>query len=92
MEAAGVGLLKTPHFKPAGTRTLTSQTNQRACRGDEDIINTVCKEEKELDEKQAKSRCEHTTKQLALRPRSSNWKDVAFYDKFHLGIGPQVTK
>jgi hypothetical protein len=30
--------------------------------------------------------------QLALRPRSYNWKDVAFYNKFHLGIGLQVTK
>ena len=45
-----------------------------------------------MDEKQATARREHAIEQLALRPRSSNWKDVAFCDEFHLGIGPQVTK
>lgn len=28
----------------------------------------------------------------AKRPRNIDWKDVAFCDKFHLGIRPQVTK
>ena len=91
-EAAGVELPKTQHLKPPGLRTLTSQSIQRACRDDEDIINAVCEEEKELKKEQAKQRYEHAIEQLTLRPRSYNWKDVAFCDEFHLGIGPQVTK
>ena len=61
---------------------------RKACRADEDIINAVCEKKKELAKKQAQSRCEHATEQLALYPRSYNWKDVAFYNEFHLRIGP----
>ena len=91
-EAAGVELLDSTHFKLAGRRTISARAIQRACRDDEDIINAVCEEEKELDEQQARLRCEFAEKQLELRPRSYNWKDVAFCDEFHLGIGPQITK
>jgi hypothetical protein len=91
-EAAGVILPKTQHLKPAGLRTITSQSIQRACRHDENIINAVCEEEKELDEKQARPRRLFAEEQLKIRPRSDQWNDVAFCDELHLGIRPQVTK
>ena len=91
-EAAGVSLPLTTHFKPPGSRTMTPKAIQRACKKDEDLINAVCEEEKELDARQARIRLDFADKQLALRPRSYKWKDVVFCDEFHLGIGPQVTK
>ena len=42
--------------------------------------------------KQATARTNWIDIQLPLRPHSLDWKDVAFYDEFHFGIGPQITK
>jgi hypothetical protein len=55
-EASGVQLTNTFHFNPPGYRTVESQSLQRACKDDEDIINAVCEEERELSEPQAKAR------------------------------------
>lgn len=55
-EDAGVSLPKTTHFKPPGLRAVEPQTVQRAYKVDEDIINVVCEEEKELTRAQADSR------------------------------------
>ena len=57
-EQAGVDLPKTSHFKPPGLRTVSTQTLQRACKADEDLINAICKEEKELTKTQAKEQCD----------------------------------
>jgi hypothetical protein len=59
---------------------------------DEDMINAVCEEEKELIRDQANARLDWINEQLLKQPHSENWKDVAFCNKFHFGIGPQVTK
>lgn len=59
---------------------------------DEDLINAVCEEEKELTKAQATNRLDWIDVQLLDRPHSNNWKDVVFCDEFHFGIGPQVTK
>ena len=83
---AGVTLPKTLHFKPPGVRTIEPQSVQRACKRDEDIINAVREEEKELDDKQARSQLDWIDIQLPLRPYSKNWLDIAFCDEFHLGI------
>ena len=61
---AGITLPKTTHFKPPGVRTVTTQTVQRACKLDEDLINAVCEEEKELTEVQAKARLNWIDEQL----------------------------
>jgi hypothetical protein len=45
-----------------------------------------------LTKKQADGRLTWVDNKLASRPRSYLWKDVAFYDEFHFGIGPQITK
>ena len=55
------------------------------------MINAVCEEERELTDTQATLRRDQSDEQLAIRPRSYKWKDVAFCDEFHFGIGPQVT-
>jgi hypothetical protein len=55
-------------------------------------MNAVCEEERELTEDQAKGRSNWSDEQLVVRPRSYMWRDVAFYDEFHFGIGLQVTK
>ena len=91
-EAASVDLPKSVHFKPPGLRTIDARVIQRACRDDEDIINAVCKEEKELDEKQAQTRYKYANEQLNACPKSLDWIDVAFCDEFHLGIGPTIIK
>ena len=89
---AGVTLPNTYHFKPPGMRTVSTRAVQRACKSDEDLINAICEEEKELTKKQADARNDFTEIQLEKRPRSRNWKDVAFLDEFHFGIGTQRTK
>jgi hypothetical protein len=91
-EDTGVTLPQTTHFRPSGLRTVNGEAIQRACKRDEDIINAVCEEEKELDQKQADGRYYCCEDQLKIRPHSKHWKDVYFCDEFHLGIGPQVTK
>lgn len=91
-EQAGVDLPETSHFKPPGLRTVSTQTSQRACKADEDLINAICEEEKELTRTQAKERCDWVNEQLLQRPRSKNWRDVAYCDEFHFGVGPQTTK
>jgi hypothetical protein len=91
-EASGVVLPQTYHFKTPGYRTINPKPIQRACRDDEGIINAVCEEEKELTPKQAKARLNWINIQLSVRSHSDNWKDVAYYDEFHFGIGPQITK
>ena len=45
-----------------------------------------------MTNKQATARTNWIDIQLPLRPHSLDWKDVAFYDEFHFGIGPQITK
>jgi hypothetical protein len=80
------------HFKPPGIRTITTQTVQRACKLDEDLITAVCEEEKELTGLQARARTDWIEEQLLQRPHSTDWKDVAFCAEFHFGIGPQTTK
>ena len=52
----------------------------------------VYEEKKELSKAQATGRTDWVDIQLPRRPHSKNWKDVAFCDEFHFGIGPQVTK
>jgi hypothetical protein len=91
-EDAGVELPKTTHFKPPGTRTITPKSVYIACKADEDIITAVCEEEKELTKEQADYRLDFCTEQLPNRPHSEHWKDVAFCDELHFGIGPQITK
>ena len=91
-EASGVQLPQTYHFNPPGYRTIEPQSIQMTCQRDEGIINAVCEEEKELTDNQATSREDWSVDQLAIRPHSCHWKDVAFCDEFHFGIGPQVTK
>jgi hypothetical protein len=85
---AGVDLPQTTHFKPPGLRTVNTQSVQRACKEDEGIINAICEEEKELTEIQATARTDWIDIQLEVRPHSKNWKDVAFCDEFHFGVGP----
>ena len=91
-KGAGVEAPQTYPFKPPGYREVQPQTVQRACLKDEDIINAVCEEEKELTPAQATARLDWIDKQLPRQPHSRHWKDVALYDEFHLGIEPQTTK
>jgi len=71
-------------------RTIQPQSIQQ--KDDEGLINAVCEEEKELTKKQADGRLDWIDVQLPHRPHPQHWKDVAFYDEFHFGIGPQITK
>ena len=89
---AGVQLPETLHYRPPGTRLVNADTIQRTCKRDEGIINAICEEEKLLKPHQAASRLRWIKTQLELRPHSMDWKDVAFCDEFHFGIGPQETK
>jgi DDE superfamily endonuclease len=91
-EASGVQLPQTYHYKPPGYRTIEPQSIRRACQVDEDMFNAACEEEKKLTDTQAIAREDWSEEQLAIRPRSYYWKDVAFCDEFHFGIGPQVTQ
>jgi hypothetical protein len=91
-EDAGVEIPKTMHIKPPGVREIEPRSLLRAAKADEGIGNFKCPEEKLLTQKQADNRLDFKEEQLAVRPRSKNWKDVVFCDEFHLGIGPQVTK
>ena len=91
-EAAGVVLPQTYHFKAPGYRTIEPEAIQLACRDDERIINAVCEEEKLLTKAQASHRIDWINKQLSSRPHSKDWQDIAYYDEFHFGIGPQTTK
>ena len=72
-ENASVTIPKTLHFKPPGVRDIEPQSVQRACRSDEDIINAVCEEEKELTKDQATGRLDWIDIQLSIRPRSKHW-------------------
>jgi hypothetical protein len=56
------------------------------------LINIVCEEEKELGDTQATNRTDFVDKNLETSLYSKDWNKVCFYDEFHLGIGPQVTK
>jgi hypothetical protein len=89
IEDAGVKLLQTIHFKPLGVRDLTAHAIRKACNDDEGILNTVCKEEKELTQDQATAQLTCIDAELSKWPRSKHWKDVAFCDKFCFGIGPK---
>jgi hypothetical protein len=80
------------HFKPPGYRMVETQTCQRACLHDEGLINAVCDEEKDLTLAQENTREEYSKAQLKILPRSVKWRDIAFCDEFHFGIGPQTTK
>jgi len=70
-EAAGVTLLKTQKFKPLGVREISSTRIRIRCRDEEDIINTVYEEEKELPQPIANTRYDFCVKQRATRPTSS---------------------
>jgi hypothetical protein len=59
---------------------------------DEGIINAAYQEERELKKSQPNNRTDWVDEPLGIRPKSEDWKDVAFCDEFHLGLGPQVTK
>lgn len=71
-EDAGVTLPETTHFKPSGLRSITSQTVQRACKVDEDIITAICEEEKQLTTAQATGRLDWINEQLPKRPHSKD--------------------
>jgi hypothetical protein len=45
-----------------------------------------------LTKEQVTGRLDWIDEQLPKRPHSVNWKDVAFCDEFHFGVGPQLTK
>ncbi|KAE8449326.1 hypothetical protein EG329_008227 [Mollisiaceae sp. DMI_Dod_QoI] len=92
VEDAGVALPQTYHFKPPGPRDINSKGIQRVLKQEEGIINAVCEEEKELRQQLADERYEWCSNQLKARPHSKDWHNVYFYNKFHFGIGPQVTK
>ncbi|TVY57689.1 hypothetical protein LCER1_G002685 [Lachnellula cervina] len=91
-ESSGLDLPETWHFKPPGFRIVNTKTIQRTYRFWEDLINAVCEEEKELTGDQASNRNEWIGEELPKRPHSIDWKDCAFCDEFHFGIGPQTTK
>ena len=91
-KSAGISIPTTYHFKSNSYEPLTSYTIRKSCRIDEDIMNAVCEEEKELGKTQATNRLTFVDIQLKLRPKSTDWFDVCFCDEFHLGIGPQITK
>ena len=81
MEAAGVGLPETTHFKPLGKREVTSHTVQQICKKDARIIDTVCHEEKKLLPKQADDRIDFSEEQVDERLHSTDWEDVYFCDE-----------
>ncbi|KIN01395.1 hypothetical protein OIDMADRAFT_145468 [Oidiodendron maius Zn] len=91
-EQAGIKLPCTTHFKPLGLRLVNTQSIQRACKEDKGIINAICEEEKELTDAQATVCLDWIDIQLTIRPHSNHWKDVAFCNEFHFGVGPQLTK
>ncbi|KAF8847121.1 hypothetical protein BDZ45DRAFT_733790 [Acephala macrosclerotiorum] len=62
-----------------------------ACKKDENIINAIQYEKKELPLKQADQRYDFAGEQLQERPHSIHWKDVYFCDEFHFGVGSQTT-
>ena len=80
------------HSKTDSNEPLNSDTIRLSCREDEGLINAVYEEEKELGSPQARNRREFVDERLEKRPHSKNFFDVCFYDEFHLGISPQVTK
>ena len=41
------------HFKPPGKRTIELEAEQLACKQDENLVNAVCEEEKELPQRVA---------------------------------------
>ena len=87
VEAVGVELLKTLHFKPLGERSISNKVIQRVMKQDEDYIAAVFKEEKELTDPQAQKRRDWVGVEEPKRPIPIDWRDVVFCDEFHLGIG-----
>ena len=45
-----------------------------------------------MTDDQAMAQTDWIDVQLPIRPHSDDWVDVVFFDEFHFGIGPQVTK
>jgi hypothetical protein len=88
VEDASVKLPQTIHFKPLGVRDFTAYAIWKACNDDKGILNTVCKEEKELTQDQATAQLTWIDVEFPKRPRSEHWKDVAFCDEYHFRIGP----
>jgi hypothetical protein len=91
-EAAGVDLPKTEHIKPLGKRVVEPQSVLRACKKDENLINAVCEEERDLTKYQAENRKDWKDSLLEAWPHSKDWNDVIFADEFHVGIGTESTK
>ncbi|KAF8862050.1 hypothetical protein BDZ45DRAFT_671357 [Acephala macrosclerotiorum] len=89
-DMAGVDLPKTKHFKPLGMREVDSQSIQRACKKDENIINAIQHKEKKLPSKQADQRYDFAREQLQERPHSIHWKNVYFCDEFHFDVDFQT--
>lgn len=66
------------HFRPPGLHTINPKPIQKACRDDEDIINAICEEQKELTETQGEARRIWSEEKKAIRPHSEDWEYVAF--------------
>jgi len=89
---SGVDIPQTIHFNPSGYHDISERGIRNTLFRDEKIINAVCEEERDLSKKQAETRIIWRDKVLEDRPKDDDWKDVAFCDEFHIGLGPQVTK
>jgi hypothetical protein len=79
-------------MKPLGKRVVEPQSVLKACRKDENLINAIYEEERDLTENQAKNRRDWRDNLLEARPYSKDWNNIAFADEFHIGIGTESTK
>ncbi|PVH68381.1 hypothetical protein DL98DRAFT_522798 [Cadophora sp. DSE1049] len=88
---AGVMLPQTIHFFPSGKRQVSEYTIRKRCAEDEDMINAVAEEERELTKDQAKNREDWRVEQQEERPYPEDWFNTVHCDEFHVGIGTQTT-
>jgi hypothetical protein len=89
--AAGVDLPQTMHQFPPGKRQINERSIRMACANDEDMINAICEEERELNPTQADRREDWRVEQQEERPRPADWFNTVHADEFHIGIGVEVT-
>jgi hypothetical protein len=73
-------------MKPPGKRVVEPQSVLKACRKDENLINTMCEEERDLTENQAKNRRDWRDNLLEARPDSKDWNDIAFSSSSYILI------
>ncbi len=92
VDVARVDIPQTEHFKPPGLRDINPLSVQQTIKKQEGILNAVCKKEKELPKPLARECRTWANNNLEIRPYSIDWLDVYFCNKFHFGIGPQITK